>query len=660
MRDVSGLPRLISRVLLGSLVLLELGTVWLAMSVPSLVSVLAAVGAAIFFIVPCVGAYVAERRPRNPIGWIFLAAGVALGVFLFSGSYAYAALTLHRGSLPGGVWLGWVEGWSWAYSVPLVASFGILLFPDGHLPGKRWRPVALLSCAMLALLTFGLAFSTQLVDWNVTNPLGPPSGVAALADAVQNVALPLMFPVTTLTAFSMAYRRRGADERVRPVLLLAAVAATLIALSYLGCIVWAISGANTVSVFAVEAVPVVALAVTTVIGIVWYDLFDLRVVASRTLVYGTLTVLVVAGYLAASAAVGMIVKGVPTQVLAGVAVALAALPLRDVLQRAVNRLVYGDRDDPYRAISKLTDRLDAVAEATDMLPMVVKTLAESLCLPYVAVELRGELMATSGAQGSGVLKDLPLLYQGECLGRLRYETRSRAERFGTADLRLLNELARHVAVAARQVVLTTDLVRSREQLIRAREEERRRIRRELHDGVGPNLAGIALGIDRARRAVRSSPGEADQALQDLRLATQESVAEIRRLAYDLRPPALDQLGLLSALREQTQRLGGEFNAPDVLPELPAAVEVAAYRITLEALTNAARHSRAADCRVRLSVEGGLRVEVEDDGVGLPDTYTAGVGINSMRERAAELGGDLQIERRVPRGTRVVAVLPLAS
>jgi signal transduction histidine kinase len=307
---------------------------------------------------------------------------------------------------------------------------------------------------------------------------------------------------------------------------------------------------------------------------------------------------------------------------------------------------------------RLSDRLDAVAATSDVLPAVVRTVAESLRLRYVAVELAGELAATSGRRGPGTLAAVPLTFQGEQLGRLLCETRAPGERFGPADLRALRELARHIAVAAREVMLTRDLLRSREQLIRAREEERRRLRRDLHDGVGPSLAGIALGLDSARRALRSDPAAAEQTLRELRRATQESVAEVRRLARDLRPPALDQFGLLGALREQAQRLGGDLELPAELPELPAAVEVAAYRIASEALTNAARHAGAGACRVRLSLNGGLRVEVDDDGIGVPDGYVAGVGIASMRERAEELGGGLRVERRAPSGTRVLATLPL--
>jgi signal transduction histidine kinase len=638
--------------------LLALATMLLAIHRPSLASIAAAVAAPVYVVVPFVGAYVAQRRPSNPVGWIFLASGVALGVFAFSASYAYAVFTEGDTGLPAAPAFGWLASWTWVYTVPLIGSFGVLLFPDGHVSGRRRRRLAWLSGLMLASLTLGRAFAPQYSDWAKANPLAAPWGLASLASGLQDVGLPLLSPVTTLTAVSLAVRARRASAELRPTMRLATATAFLVGLSYLGCIVWSEAGGNTIWLAAFQAVPVVALAVVTTIGIVRHGLFDLRVALNRTLVYGSLTLLVLGLYIGLSAVLGLLVGGVASDLLAGAGVALAALPLRDRLQRSVNRMLYGDRDDPYSAISRLSEQLDAVAETRDALPAVARTVSESLRLPYVAIELGGEVAASSGMRSDGELQELPLTFQGERLGRLLCETRAAGVRFGTADRRLLRELARHVAVAGREVLLRRDLMRSREQIVRFREEERRRIRRELHDGVGPNLAGIALGIDRARRTVRSDPDAAERTLLDLRRATHESVAEIRRLAHDLRPPALDQLGLVGALREQAQRMGGYLEAPPPLPDLPAATEVAAYRIVLEALTNASRHAQAANCRVRLSLNGGLRVEVEDDGVGLPDHYAAGVGITSMRERAAELGGKLDVERGSPSGTTVRATLPI--
>jgi two-component system NarL family sensor kinase len=656
---VTSLPQAVGRASLAIIALFDLGALLLAVHSPSLASIAAAAIGPVFFVVPAVGAYVGARRPRNPLGWIFLTAGVALAVWAFAGSYGYAALS--RGeSLPAAGLFAWLESWLWVWSVPLIAGFGVLLFPDGHLPSRRWRPVLWLACLMLAVLTLGLAFSTEYFDWSRPNPLAAPFGLDVVATNVYGPGLLLMFPVAALTTWSLVGRMRRAQGEDRRVLRAATAPAAMVAVTYIGCIAFAVAGGNTIVVFAFECIGVVGLAVTTAIGVVRYGLFDLRVAVNRTAVYGALTALVIGLYLGVSSAVGLITSGAASAIVAGAAVALAALPLRDLLQRSVNRLLYGDRDDPYLAISRLANRLDAVAETTDVLPAVVRTVGECLRLPYVAVELRGELAAEHGRPGLGETHELPLGFQGEQLGRLLCETRRPGETFAAADIRLLHELSHHVAVAAREVLLTSDLVRSREQLVLAREEERRRIRRDLHDGLGPSLAGIALGIDSARRSLRDDPEQADRELDDLRQAARDSVVEIRRIAHDLRPPALDELGLVGALRAQVQRLGGSIDAPDELPELSAAIEVGAYRIALEALANATRHARASDCRIRLSIDAGLRVEVEDDGVGLPEAYEPGIGMASIHERARELGGSLVVERLVPTGTRVLAILPLGA
>jgi signal transduction histidine kinase len=652
-------PRAVTHAALVLIALFDGGSLVLALHRPSVATLAAALLGPLFVLVPVVGAYVAARRPGNPLGWIFLAAGLALAVWCFAGAYGYLAFSEHE-ALPAAGLFAWLESWLWTWSVPLIAGFGILLFPDGRLPTRRSWAVAAVAGLMLACLTFGLACKPEYFDWSRSNPGAAPWGLDSIADVVYGPALALMFPVSTLTALTLLGRTRRAHGDQRSLLRLALFPAIGIAISYLGCAIVSSAGGNTIYVFAFECVAVIALAAGAAIGVVRYGLFDLRVVVNRAAVYAALTVIVIALYLGISAAVGLLASDRPSEIAAGALVALAALPLRDRLQHWANRLLFGDRDDPYAAISRLSSRLDAVAETTELLPTVVRTVGESLHLPYVAVELRGELTAVYGRPGGGTPHSLPLTFQGERIGAMLCETRAPGEQFAPADRRLLGELAHHVALAAREVLLTRDLVRSREQLVVAREEERRRVRRDLHDGLGPSLAGIALGIDAARRSLRNDPEQADRELAELRAAAQESVVEIRRIAHDLRAPALDQLGLIGALRAQVERFGSRMEAPDDFPILSAAVETAAYRIALEALANAHRHADATECRVRLSIAGGLRVEVEDDGVGFDEPLEAGLGLTSIRERADELGGSLVVEPRLPRGTRVLAILPLGS
>jgi two-component system NarL family sensor kinase len=244
--------------------------------------------------------------------------------------------------------------------------------------------------------------------------------------------------------------------------------------------------------------------------------------------------------------------------------------------------------------------------------------------------------------------------------------RNRREAFGPRDLRLLEELARPIAVAAHAAALTRDLQHSRESLVIAREEERRRIRRDLHDGLGPALAGVAFGIDAARNTLRRDPEATDRALAEIKAEVQTSLGDVRRLVYDLRPPALDRLGLVPTIEEYAARLGERTSLQITvfatgLPSLSAAVEVAAYRIVSEALANVARHSGATSCTVALV--GGpadLAVEVRDDGRGIGEDVVAGVGLRSMRERVDELGGRYEVVCPAEGGTSVRAWLPLPT
>jgi signal transduction histidine kinase len=215
------------------------------------------------------------------------------------------------------------------------------------------------------------------------------------------------------------------------------------------------------------------------------------------------------------------------------------------------------------------------------------------------------------------------------------------------------------------VRLTADLQRSRERLVATREEERRRLRRDLHDGLGAQLAGLTVQAGLLRRLIPTDPAAADALAGELREELRAAIADIRRLVHGLRPPALDELGLAGALQRLAERSSGDGEGLRVdvevdrsLPALPAAVEVAAYRIVQEALTNAVRHAGARRCRVRLGADGDdLLVEVTDDGLGLPEEPVPGVGLSSMRERAAEMGGGCRVEPAPGGGTAVLARLP---
>jgi signal transduction histidine kinase len=363
----------------------------------------------------------------------------------------------------------------------------------------------------------------------------------------------------------------------------------------------------------------------------------------------------------------------PISLVATGLVAVLFQPLRERVQRGVNRLLYGARDEPYDVLANLGRRLENAHDPEAVLPTIAETVRDALKLPYAAIILdqdgRAAFAAASGRPVALPLS-LPLVYQGEALGQLILGPRGAGETFNTADHRLIAVLARQAGVAAHAVRLTAALQHSREQLVLAREEERRRLRNDLHDGIGPQLASLTLKIQTARLRLAHDP-LADTLLSELVARTQATVADIRRVVYDLRPPSLDELGLLSALRESAAQYQAQgltdvqihVDAPEQLVPLPAAVEVAVYRVAQEALTNVLKHAQAHNCWLQLEVDAAadaLCLEVQDDGQGIAPSHRVGVGLRSMRERATELGGTLTVEPRGAGGTRVLARLPLKS
>jgi signal transduction histidine kinase len=399
-----------------------------------------------------------------------------------------------------------------------------------------------------------------------------------------------------------------------------------------------------------------------------HRLFDIERLANRSLVYVSLVAILVAGYAALVAMLvsGLRLSGTVAAAIAAAAAALALAPLRNVAQRAVNRLMYGDRDDPAGVLARLGTRMQAVMLPGEVLPVVVETVAQSLRLPYVAIDLtdgRGELaLAAEHGVPEGRVHSETLTHHGETVGRLRVSERGRDDPLEPADLELIRSLAREVGPAVQAVRLHEDLLRSRAEVVALREDERRRLRRDLHDGLGPTLAAIRL---KAGLAARQVPPEsaARGLLGEIDTEVSTSLADVRRLVEALRPPALDELGLLGAVRSRAAALAGgmEIHVDGSNPPgpLPAAVETAAYRIAVEAMTNAVRHSDGTRCTVSILVaDEAVELSVSDDGHGLKPDRTPGVGLRSMRERAAEVGGTLSVQSAPEGGTVITARLPL--
>lgn len=414
-----------------------------------------------------------------------------------------------------------------------------------------------------------------------------------------------------------------------------------------------------------------ALPATVGFSILRYRLWEIDLIINRAVVFGGLTLLVAAGYVILVGLMGVLFQFANNLLLSVLATGLIAIlfhPLRQRVQRTINRLMYGNRDDPVEVLIQLGKWLAHTAIPGETLPNLTKTIGQALKLPYVAIaeEKHGEhaaqIIAEYGSPPSQPVS-FPLVYHNQVNGYLLAAPRSPGEVFTTAESRLLENIAQQAGAAMYADQLTRHLQHSRKQIITSREEERQRIRRDLHDGIGPQLATLSLKLDATRNYLTQNPEAADRLIQELKGQVQDAIYDIRRLVYDLRPPALDQHGLIPALQAHAAQVStGEMQTrieiPEPLPRLPAAVEVAAYRIALEAITNAARHASANQCIVKLSVSNRLCLDIEDDGQGFACPVRAGVGLTSMRERSEELGGTFNYVSIPGKGTTISVRIPI--
>ncbi|MGN6686869.1 MAG: sensor histidine kinase [Actinomycetales bacterium] len=617
---------------------------------------------------PFVGWLVLRRSPGNRIGYVCLSAAL-IGVKILCGEYAVTAYLVSPG-LPLGALAAWITEWGWTPYLLLMTLLP-LIYPDGRLLSPRWRWAARASVGACGWTALTLSLARAPLDSSdfIDNPLGLSAPwLQPLVALGVGVAFLIVGPAAVV---SLVLRQRRARGRERARVLWGLVGAGFLVATQLMMLV--VKGILA-DVFSVAGF--VAVAVAIVVGTTFYGDARRDLVLNRTLVYAMLTALALALYGVAVALVDGVVPGSNVGPWAIAVVALLAVVARDAVQRGVDRWLYGDRRDPYAVVTRAGGRLDVAAGPLDALASLVRELAAALKSPYVAVIPDDPDLppALTGERGDHV-ETVPIVIVGRRVGRLEVGYRHERERFRGDEQALLAELAVRAGTLLYAASLVADLQRSRERIVVAREEERRRLRHDLHDGLGPQLAGMALQLDSL--VGRLEPGsEAERRVQVMRDRMRQMVAEVRGVVDNLRPAALDQLGLVEALREHARAVspvaaavGGGLTPADKpglqvdvvagpLPPLPAAVEVAAYRIATEAVTNVLRHSDARRCQVSLHAAASLlTVEVADDGSGMTDELRPGIGLQSMRERAAELGGEFAVTTGSA-GTLVTARLPL--
>lgn len=652
-------PRAISSIALVATLALLAGSLFLSGAPSGLVAVSAWMG-----VTATLGAVIV-RRAHSRIGWL-IQIGMTLAAF---GEFAraFAEDFLGRGE---SVWVlaaAWVAHWA---VVPAAGIFVyvFLLFPTGRLPGPRWRAVAWVATLGVAAVSLSIALEPGPLDAlpQLDNPLGI-AGSAGTLETLDTGGSVLLFLAAIGSLAALFVRRLGAVGDEREQLRWLQYAGALLFVT--GVFAMVTEGALNEFSFIALLVGLFAVPVALTVALTKYHLYDIDLVINRTLVYFVVTAAVVVLYILIVGVTGSLLQRrvglVPALVATGI-VAVAFQPLRRVTQNAVDRAMFGQRRDPYGALANLAGRLESTFDPEEVLPAIVDTVALSLKLGYVAIEVEREGSSEIAASWGHPLQEaesVPLVYQGDDVGHLIVAPR-RGDALGATDRRLLADLARSAGAAVHAVALTHALLRSRNDLLAAREEERRRLRRDLHDGLGPELAGIALGLGAAVNLSGEERPETRELLERIRTQADSATRSVRSLVEGLRPSALDDLGLVGAVREKgaamVTRAGMAFDvhAPAEVPEIPAAVEVAALRIALEAITNAVRHSSGTRCSVTFGFDRNVVVEVRDDGAGIAADARRGVGLLSMRERAEEVGGTISYEGPPDGGAVVRAVLPL--
>jgi two-component system NarL family sensor kinase len=618
-----------------------------------------------------IGLILALRRPANLIGWLYAGSGLAWSLLLPWQPWVDQLIRSGR-SLPLAAEVAAVvREFQWMPAICLGITLPFLLVPDGRLRSTRWRVPAAASvvAATIGPLAVSLA-PGQLGETPITNPFGLHGTAGTLATVIASICITLYWGslVAALACVVLRFRSSAGVERQQLRWVAAGATGAIGGLLLGGAAV--VSGiAPVLGVLVYPALLCVPVSIT--VAVLRYRLYDLDYIVSRAVAYGLLTAGGIAVYVAVVKFAEWLLRegiGLGGSLLATAVIAVGFAPARDRLQHLVDRRLYGERHDPVRAVARLGEHLrDAPGGAPggDVLAGVLQAVCETLRLPFASLCVEDGVEVASFGRPAGASESIPLEHEGQHIGALLVGVRSGEDALGVADRQVLGILAAPVAVALHAVLLSQELQRSRERLVAAREEERRRLRRDLHDGLGPILTAVTLKADAARSALDTNPIQADGLLAELRGDASQAIGDLRRVIYDLRPAALDELGLLGALREQVDRftrhgLSITLDAPPTLPMLPAAVEVAAYRIITEALTNAARHAHASCATITVAIDRSLCIDVHDNGAASAansDGWQPGVGLVSMAERVAEVGGTLEAGPG-PTGGRVQASLPL--
>ena len=622
--------------------------------------------------VPVVGFVLASRRPANRVGWAFLVAGLGLGLGGFARAYGLHALVAAPGSWPAGRAAMWLANWIWVIPIAMLA-FVFLLFPTGQLRSRRWRPAAWFVGGTFALTTVGLLVNASRLWADPFGATGAP-GIPPLLLAVLIILVPAALVVSVAAVVVRFVRSRG-EERLQ--LKWFAAAALLVVVTFIPSFL-----TNWVVASVLSSLAFLCLWVAIGIAVLKYRLYEIDIVISKTVLYGSLAVFITAVYAGLVVGVGAVAGGRDRPLVAALAatvVAVAVQPARQRARRLANRVVYGRRATPYQVLSDFAQRIGGTYAAGDVLPQMAQIVAKGTGAERVVVWLRmdDELRPEAASNGSphtaplpvdadamppvpGADLAVPVVHQGELLGAISV-LMPRGESLRPAGEQLVADVASQAGLVLSNAGLIEDLRTSRQRLVTAQDEARRRLERNIHDGAQQDLVALAINLKLAATTVDDDP--ARRMLGELQAQAAGALANLRDLARGIYPPLLADLGLAAALTAQAAKsaLPVTVNAGG-LGRFGQDTEAAVYFCCLEALQNTAKYAHAASARICLqATTGTLRFTVSDDGTGYDTRHTPmGSGLRNMADRLAALGGRLQIRSAPGQGTTITAQLPVPS
>lgn len=641
--------------------------------------------APIFAAFGVVGALVVSAQPRNVVGWILVGISASIGLAFFTDTYALYSLLAAAEPLPGTAWAAWISGWLWIGGFAPALTLLPLLFPDGRLPSRRWRPVAWLAGADMAVSALAFALQPgEMEDYGIVNPVGVGAleGVAGFLDGAGFIGI-VALSVAAAASLILRYRRSD-PERRRQIKWFAFAVSVVAAWAALSLVLEALEVSNPIVDTVLPAAAFLSLPVGVGIGILRYRLFDIEVVINRTVLFGLLAAFVTVVYVGVVVGIGAAIGSRGNLFLSILTTALIAVlfhPIREQARRLANRLVYGKRATPYEVLSDFADRVGGSYATEDVLSRMARVVGEGTGASRAEVWLRvggGLLRAASWPAGGPVdsigisgdeLPSIPesdrayaVRERGELLGALSI-TKPPGEPLSPAEDTLLADLASQAGLILRNVRLIEELRASRQRLVAAQDEERRRLERNIHDGAQQQLVALAVKMNLVETLAGKDPMKAAVMAAQAKIELQQALDDLRDLARGIYPPLLADKGLAAALESQARKAAIPVAVdPDGIGRYPQEAEAAIYFCVLEALQNAAKYAEASRADVRLSQDDGYLVfTVTDDGQGFdPATTPRGSGLQNMADRLEALGGSTEVTSTPGQGTVVTGRIPVGD